>query len=196
MREEIKKWDGGAIICFAAALLIAWAITFVPPVQLHRSLWMLLIVASIGGAIAFIPGISLTFVLLFLGQYGYITTTFAEFTIIAILIFIVGYAVGLAALSRIIRHFLKKYRRPTIAVLTGIMLGFLNKVWPWRQVLEFATNKNGEQVPAFDKSILPWDYFATTGKDPRVLQAILMMALGVFLVVVIEKIASRRKTTF
>ena len=33
MREEIKKWDTGAIICFAVALLVAYAITFLPPVQ-------------------------------------------------------------------------------------------------------------------------------------------------------------------
>jgi putative membrane protein len=98
--------------------------------------------------------------------------------------------------SRMVHHFLNKYRRPMIAVLTGVMLGFLNKVWPWRQVLEFATNGKGEQFSAFDRSILPWDYYTTTGKDPQVLQAILMMALGVFIVVLIEKIASRHKTTF
>jgi putative membrane protein len=74
------------------------------------------------------------------------------------------------------------------------MIGSLNKVWPWREVLEFVTNSKGEQVPAFDKSILPWDYLATTGKDPQVFQAILMMALGVFIVVLIEKIAVRLKT--
>jgi putative membrane protein len=33
-----------------------------------------------------------------------------------------------------------------------------------------------------------------TGKDPQVFYAILMMALGVFIVVLIEKIAARLKT--
>ncbi len=196
MREEIKKWDTTAIICFIAAILIAYAITFIPPVQFPRTLWMVFFVAALAGGIAFIPGISFTFILILLGQFGHIATTFADFTIIAILIFVLGYAVGLIGFSRMINHFLTKYRRPTLAIMTGIMLGFLNKVWPWRQVLEFATNSSGEQVPAFDKSILPWNYFATTGKDPQVLQAILMMALGVFIVVLIEKIASRHKTTF
>jgi len=196
MREEIKKWDTGAIICFIAALLIAYAITFIPPIQLSRTLWMVFFVAAVAGSIAFIPGISFTIILILLGHFGYIATTFAELSIIAVLIFAIGYSLGLAGFSRMINHFLTKYRRPTLAIITGIMLGFLNKVWPWREVLEFATNRKGEQVPAFDRSILPWNYFATTGKDPQVLQAILMMALGVFIVVLIEKIASRHKTTF
>jgi putative membrane protein len=33
-----------------------------------------------------------------------------------------------------------------------------------------------------------------TGKDPQLFQAILMMALGVFIIVLIEKIAARLKT--
>jgi putative membrane protein len=195
MREEIKKWDTGAIICFLSALLIAYAFTHIPPTQLPRALWVTLIAGVIAGGIALIPGISFTFILILLGQYEYIASTFAEFTIIAILIFIIGYALGLAGFARIVYRVLDKFRRPTIAILTGVMLGFLNKVWPWREVVEYATNTKGEQIPAFDKSILPWNYYTTTGKDPQVLQAILMMALGVFIVVVIEKIASRRKTT-
>jgi putative membrane protein len=196
MREEIKKWDTGDIVCFVVAFLIAVAVTLIPPAQLPRTLFMLLGASVFAGSVAFIPGISFVFVLILLGQYGFIASTFAEFLIIAILIFTLGYALGLACFARIAYHFLSKYYRRTMAVVAGVMLGFLNKVWPWREVFEFATNRKGEQLPAFDKSILPWNYYTTTGKDPQVLQAILMMALGVFIVVLIERIASRRKTTF
>lgn len=196
MREEIKKWDTGSIVCFGAALLVAYAITFAPPIQAPRALWMVLIIGVLAGVIAFIPGISFTFLLMLLGQFGYITSVFGEFSMIPILIFTIGFMLGLIIFSKFLSHVLGKFRRTTIAILSGIMLGFLNKVWPWRDVLEFATNRKGEQVPAFDRSILPWNYFAETGKDPQVFQAILMMALGVFIVILIEKIASRRKTTF
>lgn len=196
MREEIKKWDSGDIVCFGVALLIAVTLTLIPPAQLPRTLFMVLGVGLLAGYVAFIPGISFAFILILLGQYGFIASTFAEFVIIAILIFTLGYAFGLAGFARTAYHFLSRYYRRTMAVLAGLMLGFLNKVWPWREVLEFATNRKGEQIPAFDKSILPWNYYTTTGKDPQVLQAILMMALGVFIVVLIERIASRHKTTF
>lgn len=195
MREEIKKWDSGDIMCFSLALLIAVGLSFIQPVQFPRTLLTIFGAGVLAGSMALIPGISLVFVLILLGQYGFIASTFAEFVIIAILIFTLGYALGFAGFSRIAYYFLHRNYLRTMAILAGVMLGFLNKVWPWREVLEFATNRKGEQVTAFDKSILPWDYYATTGKDPQVLQAILMMALGVFIVVLIERIASRRKTT-
>ncbi len=195
MREEIKKWDSGDIMCFSLALLIAVGLSFIQPVQFPRTLLTIFGAGVLAGSMALIPGISFVFVLILLGQYGFIASTFAEFVIIAILIFTLGYAVGFAGFSRIAYYFLHRNYLRTMAILAGVMLGFLNKVWPWREVLEFATNRKGEQVTAFDKSILPWNYYATTGKDPQVLQAILMMALGVFIVVLIERIASRRKTT-
>ena len=196
MREEIKKWDTGDVISFGIAFLVAAAITFVPPTQLPRTLVLIFGAGALAGSMALIPGVSFVFVLILLGQYGFIASTFAEFVIIAILIFTLGYVIGLAGFARIAYHFLQKNYLRTMAILAGVMLGFLNKVWPWREVLEFATNRKGEQIPAFHKSILPWNYYTTTGKDPQVLQAILMMALGVFIVVLIERIASRRKTTF
>lgn len=67
-------------------------------------------------------------------------------------------------------------------------------VWPWRKILEYVTNSRVEQITVFDKSILPWYYIAITGKDPQVFQAILMMALGVFIVVFMKKITTRLKT--
>lgn len=196
MREEIKKWDTGAIMYFVAAIVVAYVITLMPPIQAPRTLSMVFFVGILAGSITLIPGISFTFILILLGQFGYLTAAFAEFSIWIILIFSAGYLLGLIGFARLLGHLLKKFRRPILAILTGIMLGFLNKVWPWREVLEFATNRKGIQVPAFDRSILPWDYLETTGKDPQVFQAILMMALGVFIVILIEKIASRRKTTF
>jgi putative membrane protein len=196
MREEIKKWDLGAIGCFIVALLIAYTLTLVHPVQVPRALWMMLFVGALAGSITLIPGISFTFILILLGQFGYFTAELAEFNLLAIFIFALGFGAGIIGSSRLIGHLLKNFRRVTLAVLTGVMVGFLNKVWPWREVLEFATNRKGQQVPAFDRSILPWDYFSITGKDPQVFQAISMMALGVFIVILIEKIAARYKTTF
>jgi putative membrane protein len=194
MREDIKKWEPTQIICFLIALLMAYSLTFLPPLQAPRSVWFLLFTGVIIGSITFIPGISMAFILIMLGQYEYVTSLFFEFNIPEILIFISGLLIGLIGFSRFLSYILGNYRKTTLALLAGFMVGSLNKVWPWREVLEYVTNRKGEQVPAYDRSILPWDYFAATGKDPQVFQAILMMALGVFIVVSIEKIASRLKT--
>jgi putative membrane protein len=74
------------------------------------------------------------------------------------------------------------------------MLGSLNKVWPWKEVTLFRINHEGVRVPAFDRSILPWDYFEKTGQDPLLFNAILFAAIGIFLVVAIEKTAAYLKS--
>ncbi len=194
MREDIKKWESGQIMCFVIALLIAYALTFVPPLQAPRALWFIFFTGVFAGTITFIPGISLIVILMILGQYEHVSSMIFKFDIPEILIFIAGFLIGLIGFSRFLTYILGNYRKTTLALLAGFMVGSVNKVWPWREVLEYVTNRKGEQVPAYDRSVLPWDYFAATGKDPQVFQAILMMALGVFIVVLIEKIASRLKT--
>ena len=194
MREEIKKWDTIAIISFVVALALAYLITWLSPAQAPRTLWMMFVIGAVAGIITLIPGISFAYMLIMLGQFANFTAAIAGFNIAAIFLFIAGYCIGLIATARWINLLLGRYRRTVLAVFTGLMLGFLNKVWPWRDIVEFATNRNGEQITAFDKSILPWNYLASTEKDPQVFQAILMMALGVFIAILIEKIATRRKT--
>jgi putative membrane protein len=45
-----------------------------------------------------------------------------------------------------------------LAILTGFMLGSLNKIWPWRNVLSYRTNSRGEQVPFLEENVLPAQY--------------------------------------
>jgi putative membrane protein len=97
-------------------------------------------------------------------------------------------------MARFIATLLTHYFDTTVALFAGLMIGSLNKIWPWREVLEYTTTLQGKRVPTFDRSILPWRYLEITEKDPQVFYAILMMASGVFMVVIIEKIAARLKT--
>jgi putative membrane protein len=141
-----------------------------------------------------LPGVSGAFILLLLGKYEFIIQALTGGDLATITIFGLGCILGLISFSRVLSWIFANYRYQAIALLAGFMLGSLNKVWPWKKVTSFRLDANGDQVPAFDKSVLPWHYVADTGKDPLVLQAILMMALGIFIVVFIEKIASRLKT--
>jgi len=141
-----------------------------------------------------LPGISGAFILLLLGKYEYMITALTEFNIPVIMVFVAGCVLGLLGFSHFLNWILKNYRYATLAVLDGFMLGSLNKVWPWKQVVSFRLNSAGEQVPAFDKSIAPWDYLANTGQDPQILKAILFVMLGIILVIGIEKTAAYLKS--
>lgn len=193
--RDIKQWNLQVVLALAAGFIVAYILTLLAPFYAPLTWWYLFIVGILVVSATFIPGISGSLMLLLLGMYQYLVNEIAHVNVLAISIFVAGGMVGLFGFSRILVWALEKHRQPATAMLAGLMLGALNKVWPWRQVFEFTTNRLGEQIPAHDKSILPWDYLARTGRDPQVFQAILMMALGVFIVFLIEKISVRFKTT-
>ena len=74
------------------------------------------------------------------------------------------------------------------------MVNVLLALVSWKEVVAYRLNSAGEQVAAFDRSIAPWDYLATTGQEPQVLKAILFAMLGIILVIGIEKTAAYLKT--
>ena len=131
---------------------------------------------------------------MFIGKYQYILTSFGSLETDVIILFITGGILGITVIAQFAATLLTNYYNAIMGLFAGLMIGSLNKIWPWRQVYEYATTIQGERIPAFDKSILPWRYLEITGKDPQLFYAILMMALGVFSVVLIEKVAARLKT--
>lgn len=191
--REIKKWDFRAIVMLLIGIALAYMITVLTPTSTPNDLWFIFLCGAIAICAMILPGISGAFILLLLGKYQYVATAVKELDIVVIIVFIAGCVTGLLSFVRFLTWILKNYHNATVALLAGFMVGSLNKVWPWREVVEYTTNSKGEQIPAFDRSILPWDYFNVTGKDPQIFLAIMLMALGVFIVVLIEKLAARHK---
>jgi putative membrane protein len=192
--RNIRRPNLQIVIMLLTGVIVAYSITVLAPTETPNALWFIFVCGAVAICAMILPGISGAFILLLLGKYQFIADSLRSLNVVVILVFLAGCVTGLLSFSRILSWILKNYHNATVALLAGFMLGSLNKLWPWRQVLEYRTDSSGEQIAAFDKSILPWNYFEVTGKDPQVFQAILMMALGVFVVVLIEKIAERLKT--
>lgn len=192
--RDIKKWSLGPVITFILGVVVAYLITVVSPTETPTNLPFIFLCGSLAICAMILPGISGAFILLLIGKYEYMITALIGFDLPIILVFVAGCFIGLVAFSHFLNWILKNYRFPTLAMLAGFMIGSLNKVWPWKEVVAYRVNHEGLQVPAFDKSILPWDYLAKTGQDPLVFKAILCAALGVILVISIEKLAAVLKT--
>jgi putative membrane protein len=188
------KWRTNTAIGITIGFTVAYLVTLSSSIQTPDHIIFVFLAGAMAICAMVIPGISGVFILLLIGKYQYIITALSEFNILAILVFAMGCVAGLIGVSRLLTWALNNYHQISIALLCGFMMGALNKVWPWRKVVEYATNSKGDQIAVFDKSVLPWDYLSITGKDPQLFQAIFMMALGVLIVVLIEKIAVRIKT--
>ena len=129
-----------------------------------------------------LPGISGSFILVLLGKYFYIMEAVKTFDIATLLVFLAGACIGITTFSRLLSYALKNFRNITLAVLTGFMLGSLNKVWPWKETLETFTDSHGVVKPLVEANILPNQY---------IVEAVVLMIVGFFLVYFLEKLSTR-----
>lgn len=192
--RNIHKWNPGTVLSGLLGIGIAYAITQLTPTDTPTHLWFIFICGAIAICAMILPGISGAFILLLIGKYEFMMNALTSLNIPVILVFVAGCAIGLLSFSHLLSWLLHRFRYPALALLAGFMLGSLNKVWPWKQVIAYRMNSEGMQVAAFDKSIWPSTYLELTGSDPELFPAILFAALGVLLVVAIEKTAAMIKS--
>lgn len=192
--RDIKKWNLVTVLAGIIGVVVAYLITIISPTETPTNLAFIFFCGALAICAMILPGISGAFILLLIGKYEYMITALINFNLPVILVFVLGCFIGLVGFSKVLGWVLEHYRFPALSLLAGFMIGSLNKVWPWKEVTAFRIDHLGNQVPAFDKSVLPARFMEVTGNDPLIFQAILFAALGVLLVVGIEKTASYLKT--
>ena len=133
-----------------------------------------------------LPGISGAFILLILGKYEFITGTlknpFILQNMIIIFIFCLGCLLGLMSFSRVLNFLLSKYHNLTLAFLAGLITGSLQKIWPWKQVIETQMIRGKEHV-IWGHPILP------TSLDQEFVMAMIMAIVGFVAVWAIERMS-------
>jgi len=92
----------------------------------------LLIAGMLAISAMILPGISGSFILVLLGMYEILITAVADRNWTTLLIFICGAVIGLMVFSRIIKIVLNRFYNVTLFFLSGLMIGSLVKVWPWK----------------------------------------------------------------
>jgi putative membrane protein len=132
----IPRWNANLLIAGAIGIAAAGWITSLPPLMQSDSLFFLALCGSIAIIAMILPGISGSFILLILGAYAPVIQSITEFNVLRLSVFAVGVAVGLLGFSRLLHRLLERKRDPTLAVLTGFLLGSLNAVWPWKKNAE------------------------------------------------------------
>jgi len=187
--NRVKAWKIIVLVLTVIGVFIAFIITSATPATTPESLPVVFLSGAVAICAMILPGISGSFILLILGKYQYILGSLKDLNIPVILIFMLGCIIGLLSFVRIVAWFLNKYHDVTIAFLAGFMLGSLYKLWPWKETLSYQTTSSGEQLPLKQNNLLPTAYFERVGEDPQVLSAILFFALGIFIVVLLEKLA-------
>ena len=113
-------------------LVIGLSFFFVSSLSTSNSIFSIFLAGFIAISAMLLPGISGSYILLILGKYEFMLDSISSFNWINILIFSVGAIAGILSFSKMIHYLLKNYYRSTIFFLSGLMMGALNKVWPWQ----------------------------------------------------------------
>lgn len=187
--RDIKRWTLGIVLALIIGTVIAYGVTSLPPTTTPEATWFVFVAGAIAICAMILPGISGSFLLLILGQYERVLAAVSEKDIITLAVFAIGCIVGLLSFSRLISWLLKNYHAITIGVLSGFMLGSINKIWPWKLVVSYRMSSSGEQKPFLTENILPQNYLSVTGEESLFLYAIVAFSFGIILVLGIERAA-------
>lgn len=186
--KAIEKWNLGTITIFIIGVLSAYFITTLPPSAHTDSLPFLFLSGALAVCAMILPGISGAFILVLLGSYKTILDAVHEkdFIIIATVGF--GAIIGLLSFAKILKWMFNNYKNITLSLLTGFILGSLNKIWPWKKVLE--TKTYGDKIITVkEANVSPFSFDG----DPQLLFAIGLGIFGFLVIFILEKLASKKE---
>ncbi|MCF4101345.1 DUF368 domain-containing protein [Gillisia sp. M10.2A] len=185
--KQIPKWDYKIIISLIFGAAVAMYIVSLPVMGTATNSWFLFMAGAIAICAMILPGISGAFILVLLGAYKTVTEAAHDFDFKTLGIVAVGAIFGLLSFSKLLKWLFDHYSSITLAVLTGFIAGSLNKIWPWKEVLERA-QFGDKSVVIREASVLP----ANFNGDPQLLPAVILMLVGFFLILILERIATQK----
>ena len=140
----------------------------------------------IAGAVAIcamiLPGISGSFLLLVMGVYGGIMHAVKELQLMTMLWFSAGCITGILSFSQVLSLLFHRFRQMTLALLTGVLIGSLSQIWPWRQIVSYKIDSLGKSAAIAHDNLLPTAYEQLTGMSAQLVPALILMVLGFSLV--------------
>ena len=178
--KDIKGWNWKTVAGFVGGAVIAYYITGATPAETSTNLMFIFLCGAIAICAMILPGISGSFILVLLGKYFYVMEAVKTLDLVVLGVFAFGAALGITSFSRVLSYALKNFRNITLSVLSGFMLGSLNKVWPWKEVEKLVSD--GHEV-MIEHNIAP---------NTEVAEAVVLMLIGFILVYVLEKISAKK----
>jgi len=186
--KKVDHIAGAAGLSLAGGILIAHLIVNIIPLATPEALWFIFLSGFIAICAMILPGLSGAFILLILGKYEFITATLKNPFVIdklaIILVFCMGCLAGLTSFTRLLNYLLSKWHNLTLAFLTGLMIGSMQKIWPWKEILETIVIRGKEHVIA-SRNILPQTF------DSQLFLAIALIVIGFTSVILLERLSER-----
>lgn len=187
--RDIQRWQLNRVFALLLGVGFAWWITVASPISWGHDLPSIFVAGAIAICAMILPGISGSFILVLMGLYPTILLAVKQLDLTVMLVFAAGCVFGLLAFSRVLHAALQRFRDVTLALLTGIMFGSLNKVWPWKHTLSWRIDSQGHAVPLLQNNVSPGQFADVLQMDAQLIPAVILAACAIVLVLVLERYA-------
>ena len=194
LKNALNQWGVANLILMLSSAALSFFITQTTPSEGEIGLFYLFISGFFGIIAMILPGISGAYILLILGAYttviGLIKNAVTGLsslnfdllipTVGQLLVFALGILLGLRIFASVLKWLFDKEHDKTMAVLIGLMIGALHKIWPWQKEFEWVV---GESTKTFSTPISPFEY----QENPQLPLAVILFLIGLSMVWILER---------
>ena len=184
IRDEVTLNSFDRLAGFTLGVCIAVGAAMMPPVSFLTGLPGLFFAGAIAICAMILPGISGSFLLVLMGMYEQVLSAVKTLQVTELSVLAAGCVTGLLLFARLLQHCLLRYRALAMAFLSGVLMGSLVAVWPWRQ--EVMLNA-AEGAISVSRPVLP-----SMVTDAQLFACVASCLIGCFLVWGTQALASRR----
>lgn len=190
--HQLQRWRSWLLLPLVTGAVFVWWLTSLSAGQIDPSAFTFFWSGALAICAMILPGISGSFILLVIGMYAHVLSAVTGFQVSFLLLFFCGCVTGILLFARVLGVALRRWHDAVMVLLTGFMIGALNRIWPWQEVTAWRTSRSGEAVPMDLLPVLPARYTEVTGEPAQIGIAVFAMLTGVALVVCAERWASRQ----
>ncbi len=185
--QRVGRWSARAYGIAAIGAVVTYAVVGAVPVHTPAELPVFFLAGMIAIMAMILPGISGSFLLVLMGKYAQLLEAVTNRDVITLSVFALGAAVGLALFSRLLSYMFVHHHHSMMALLTGVLLGSLRKVWPWKKTVETTLDAHGNEVPLVEANYLP------PALDGEVIVAVSLFLLAIGLIRYLHRYETARK---
>lgn len=191
--KKIDHWNFARITSLVIGVVAMILVTTFTPAESTEAYWFIFLSGAIAICAMILPGISGAFILLILGKYQFILQAVSSLDLPVLAVFGAGVVTGLLSFANLLSWLLKRFHDLTVALLSGFIIGSLNKIWPWKETLSFTVGSHGEMLPLIQRNIMPGKFTEITGVDAMLVPALSMFIAAILIVYLLERLASKIK---
>lgn len=170
------RWQTNTVLLVPLGIGLAAAVNFISGNITDPALWQVFLAGAIAISALLLPGISGSFILLLLGMYEPVIGAVKALELTTLIVFALGCLTGMLSTSKVIAYFLRQHHDAMIALLLGVILGALYRIWPWQ----------------LDGNPVAWQSFTDSGASLQLGWAVLFFAVGGAIMLVMQQVEQRR----